>query len=351
MGLKYWLVHPGVILIFVHIVFGGIPVFYKLALSDGMSMTVLVTYRLIFAAVSLAPIAFLVERNKRPKLTWLVLFQGFMLGFLGGALYHNLYLASLKLTSATFAATFYNLNPVFTYVVALVFRLETFTLKTLPGTAKVAGTATCIGGAMLFTFYKGFEINIWHSKIDLLHHNDHDHNIPDQNANSNGMSGYHEVAGLGISLMACLSYALWIILQAKVSVHYPCFYSSTFLMSFAGSIQAFIYAICFDREWKRWKLGWDIRLLSVFYLGVLSSGVTLAVMAWCISKRGPLFVSIFNPLALLVTAVASSLVLQEKLHLGSILGGVLIVLGLYTVLWGISKDLKKKLEKRSTGDY
>ncbi|KAK3199802.1 hypothetical protein Dsin_023217 [Dipteronia sinensis] len=342
------LVHPGVILIFVHIVFGGIPVFYKLALNDGMSMTVLVTYRLIFAAASLAPIAFFVERNKRPKLTWLVLFQGFMLGLLGGALYHNLYLAGLKLTSATFAATFYNLNPAFTYVVALVFRLETFTLKTLPGTAKVAGTATCIVGAMLFTFYKGFEINIWHSKIDLLHHNDH--NIP-QNANSSGISGYHEVEGLGISLVACLSYAFWIILQAKVSVHYPCSYSSTFLMNFAGSIQAFIYAICVDREWKRWKLGWDIRLLSVFYLGVLSSGVTYAVMAWCISKRGPLFVSIFNPMALLVTAVASSLVLQEKLHLGSILGGVLIVLGLYTVLWGISTELKKKLEKRSTSDY
>ncbi|KAK1583413.1 hypothetical protein Q3G72_023592 [Acer saccharum] len=253
-----------------------------------------------------------VDRNKRPKLTWMIIFQGFMLGLFGGALYHNLYLASLKLTSATYAATLYNLNPVFTYVVALVFRLETFTLKTLPGTAKVAGTATSIGGAMLFTFYKGFEINIWHSKIDLLHHN-HDHNIP--NANSSGMSGYHEVAGLGISLMACLCYALWIILQAKVSVHYPC-YSGTFLMSFAGSILAFIYAICFDREWDQWKLGWDIRLLSVFYLGVLSSGASLAVMAWCISKRGPLFASIFNPLALLVSAVASSLVLQEKLHLG-----------------------------------
>ncbi|TXG67494.1 hypothetical protein EZV62_008769 [Acer yangbiense] len=62
MGLKYWLVHPGVILIFVHIVFGGTPVFYKLALNDGMSMTVLATYRLIFSAVSLAPIAFFVER-------------------------------------------------------------------------------------------------------------------------------------------------------------------------------------------------------------------------------------------------------------------------------------------------
>ncbi|KAJ4715431.1 WAT1-related protein [Melia azedarach] len=57
------------------------------------------------------------------------------------------------------------------------------------------------------------------------------------------------------------------ILQAKMSEHYPCFYSSTLLMSSTGSIQAVLYAICFDREWNQWKLGWNIRLLSVFYLG------------------------------------------------------------------------------------
>ncbi|KAH7565993.1 hypothetical protein JRO89_XS08G0054800 [Xanthoceras sorbifolium] len=289
MGYK---MHPGVAMILVQLVFGGIPVFYKLAINDGMSMRVLVTYRLIFGAASLAPVAFVVER---------------------GALYHNLYLASIKLTSPTFAAALYNLNPVFTYIVALFVRwLETFSLKTLPGIAKVAGTATCITGAMLLTFFKGFEINIWHSKIDLLHHN---HKVP-QNVHS-GMSGHQAVLGLGISLIACLSYSLWIILQAKMSENYPCFYSSTFLMTFTGSVQSVIYALCFDREWDQWKLGWNIRLLYVVYLGILSSGLTVVLMAWCIAKRGPLFVSVFNPLMLLVTAVASSVVLQENLHLGS----------------------------------
>ncbi|KAJ6965202.1 hypothetical protein NC652_003189 [Populus alba x Populus x berolinensis] len=65
-------------------------------------------------------------------------------------------------------------------------------------------------------------------------------------------------------------------------------------------------------------------------------------MAWCIAKRGPLYVAIFNPLMLLVVALAGSLIFQEKLHLGSILGGVLIITGLYTVLWGKSKKAKNK---------
>ncbi|KAJ7013529.1 hypothetical protein NC653_003254 [Populus alba x Populus x berolinensis] len=47
---------------------------------------------------------------------------------------------------------------------------------------------------------------------------------------------------------------------------------------------------------------------------------------------------------LLVVALAGSLIFQEKLHLGrnSILGGVLIITGLYTVLWGKSKKAKNK---------
>jgi hypothetical protein len=39
-------------------------------------------------------------------------------------------------------------------------------------------------------------------------------------------------------------------------------------------------------------------------------------MAWCIKKRGPLFASVFNPLMLVIVAVLSSLLLNEKLHLG-----------------------------------
>lgn len=61
-------------------------------------------------------------------------------------------------------------------------------------------------------------------------------------------------------------------------------------------------------------------------------------MAWCVKKRGPLFVSVFSPLMLLMVAVLSSLLLGERLHLGMALGAVLIVMGLYAVLWGKGRE-------------
>ncbi|KAL7206016.1 hypothetical protein ACSBR2_018851 [Camellia fascicularis] len=54
-------------------------------------------------------------------------------------------------------------------------------------------------------------------------------------------------------------------------------------------------------------------------------------MAWCVQIKGSLFVSVFSPL-LVLAAIAGSLLLDEKLHLGSVLGAVVI---------GKSKELKR----------
>ncbi|KAJ6424308.1 hypothetical protein OIU84_025156 [Salix udensis] len=295
-GACFGRVHPGIAMIFVQIVFGGINIVYKLVINDGMSIRVAVAYRLLFGAAFLCPIALIVERNKRPKLTWVVFTQIFFLALFGGSIYHNLYLASLNLTSMTFAAAMYNLSPAFTYIIAVLFRMETLSVNNARGIAKknTAGSAR------------------------------------------------QQMSGLAIALIACVFYAFWVILQAKINKNYPCFYSSTALMSLMGSIQAIFYALCFERKWSDWKLESNIRVISVIYLGILASGLNITLMAWCIAKRGPLYVAIFNPLMLLVVALAGSLVFQEKLHLGSILGGVLIIAGLYTVLWGKSKNSKSK---------
>ncbi|GAA0149365.1 hypothetical protein LIER_36916 [Lithospermum erythrorhizon] len=61
---------------------------------------------------------------------------------------------------------------------------------------------------------------------------------------------------------------------------------------------------------------------------------------WCVRMRGPLFVSIFNPLMLIMVAIASSLFLNEKLFLGSVLGATFIICGLYIVIWGKSREMK-----------
>lgn len=49
---------------------------------------------------------------------------------------------------------------------------------------------------------------------------------------------------------------------------------------------------------------------------MLASGMMFTFVAWCIRMRGPLFVSVFNPLMLVLVAIAGSLVLNEHLHLG-----------------------------------
>ncbi|KAL9313593.1 hypothetical protein ACSQ67_019045 [Phaseolus vulgaris] len=41
---------------------------------------------------------------------------------------------------------------------------------------------------------------------------------------------------------------------------------------------------------------------------------------------------------MIIVAALGSLILGEQLHLGSIIGGIIIALGLYSVVWGKAKD-------------
>lgn len=40
------------------------------------------------------------------------------------------------------------------------------------------------------------------------------------------------------------------------------------------------------------------------------------LVAWCVRMRGPLFVSVFNPLLLVMVGIAGSILLEETLHVG-----------------------------------
>ncbi|XP_042495831.1 WAT1-related protein At1g25270-like [Macadamia integrifolia] len=327
---------PMMMMVVVQIVFAGVNVFYKLATMDGMNLHILIAYRYIFASIFLAPLAFFVERNSRPKLTWMVIFQAFLCGLFGGTLSQNLYLSSLSLTSVTFAAAMTNLIPAITYIMAVTFGLERLGIRTLVGKAKMVGTTISIGGAMVLTLYKGAEINIWSTKVDLTR----GYGNGESTSASHSESGNHVLGSL-LALGCCFSYAVWLIIQAKMSEKYPCSLSSTALMCMTGATQSAIYALCIERKWDEWKLGWNIRLWTVAYAGIMASGLMFTMVSWGIRERGPLFVSVFNPLMLVLVAIMGSLLLNEKLHVGSIVGAMLIVVGLYMVLWGKGKEMEK----------
>ncbi|XP_034683724.1 WAT1-related protein At1g68170-like isoform X1 [Vitis riparia] len=315
---------------------GGVQIFYKLAINDGMNTRVLIAYRYIFATAFISSLAFILERWKsRPRLTWMIALQGFLCGLFGGALGQNLYVESMVLTSPTFSAAMANLIPAVTFIFAIFLGLEKLAIRTWAGKAKVTGTLLGIGGAMVLTFYRGPQINIWSTKVHLLKHKDQH-----VAASHRGMD--NRVLGSLLAVASCFSYATWYIIQAKMGERYPFDYSSTALMCASASVQTVVYAMCKETNWSAWKLGWNIRLLTVAYTGYLSSGFMVVLTNWCVRKRGPLFVSVFNPLLLVFVAILDSLLLDEKLHLGSIIGGVLIVIGLYAMLWAKREEMKSK---------
>ncbi|XP_042519270.1 WAT1-related protein At1g09380-like [Macadamia integrifolia] len=143
---------PTMVMLLVQVIGAGLNLMLKLASKDGMNLQILVAYRCIFATIFLAPFAFFLERNTRPKLTWMVIFQAFLCGLFGGTMSQNLYVACLQLTSVTFATAMGNLIPATTYIMAVIFRLERLRIRTLAGQAKILGTAIGIGGAMVLTF-------------------------------------------------------------------------------------------------------------------------------------------------------------------------------------------------------
>ncbi|KAL6345913.1 hypothetical protein AAG906_025193 [Vitis piasezkii] len=304
---------PAIVMVVAQLASGGVQILYKLAINDGMNTRVLIAYRYIFATAFISSLAFILERKSRPRLTWMIALQGFLCGLFGGALGQNLYVESMVLTSPTFSAAMANLIPAVTFIFAIFLGLEKLAIRTWAGKAKVTGTLLGIGGAMVLTFYRGPQINIWSTKVHLI---------------TPGMD--NRVLGSLLAVASCFSYATWYIIQAKMGERYPFDYSSTALMCASAS------------NWSAWKLGWNIRLLTVAYTGYLSSGFMVVLANWCVRKRGPLFVSIFNPLLLVFVAILDSLLLDEKLHLGSIIGGVLIVIGLYAMLWAKREEMKSK---------
>ncbi|MQM16113.1 hypothetical protein Taro_049066 [Colocasia esculenta] len=325
---------PAAGMVLVQMVFAGVNIFYKLAANDRMDLRVLVAYRHIFGMAFLIPLAFLLERKDRPRLTPTILIQSFFCGLFGGTVSQNLYAVAIKLTTATFTTAITNLIPVITFILAVIFRLERLQMRTMSGQAKVGGTVLGLGGAMLLTFYRGPDINIWTSKIDLLQGHD---KVPGMAANK---EPGNRVVGSLMAVASCFCYSIWLIIQAKMSRSYTGIYSSSALMCAMGALQSTAYGLFMQRDWREWRLRFDIRLITVVYAGIFASGVTLMVMAWCIALKGPLYISVFNPLMLVMVAVLSSLLLDEKLHLG-ILGGLLIVGGLYLVLWGKGREAAK----------
>lgn len=312
--------------------YAGMNIITKVSLTNGMSHYVLVVYRHAVATIVIAPFAFFVERKERPKLTFSIFCQIFALGLLGPVIDQNFYYAGLKYTSPTFACAMSNVLPAMTFVMAALFRMEKVDIKKLRSQTKIAGTVVCVGGAMLMTLYKGPIVPIF----GRTHYN----HFASPSSSSSVNSDKDWTKGSILLVAACLAWAAFFILQAAVLKKYSAQLSLTTLICFIGALQSIAITLVVERDPSVWALGWNMNLLSAVYSGVVASGIAYYVQGLCMKLKGPVFATAFSPLMMILVAIMGSIILSESIYLGSVVGGVLIVVGLYAVLWGKLKDHK-----------
>ncbi|GAB2294443.1 hypothetical protein Dimus_028650 [Dionaea muscipula] len=292
--------------------------------DHGMNPHVYVTYRHIVAGLVMFPFAYFLERKVRPKLTVALFAEIFVLSLLGVGLTLNMYFASLRYTSPTFLASMVNTIASLTFVIAVTLRLEVLDVWKPRGFAKVLGTIVSLAGVMTMTLYQGPIIrNIWHPLVDIR---------------ATKVIHINWIKGSALTVASCITWAMWYIMQAFTLKRYPAQLSLTVWMSFIGAAQSAIFAVIVEHRPAAWGVGFNIDLWSIIYGGVICSGLIIFIQLWVTDKKGPVFVTLFNPISTILVAILAYFVLGEKLHVGSIIGGIIVIFGLYMLLWGKEED-------------
>ncbi|KAL6131190.1 hypothetical protein ACLB2K_069566 [Fragaria x ananassa] len=332
-----------VAMIGINLALAMVNVLLKLTLDKGVHNLVLVTYRQSIACGLLTPIAFFWERKNRPELTARIICHLFFSALIGITFTQYFFLLGLQYTSATYASAFSNMVPVYTFLLALPFGLEKVSIRSKGGIAKILGSLICIGGALSLTLYKGMPLTNQHSHATAQIEN-HDYMM------STAKRRERWVLGSVFAAAGCFMWASWFLIQAKIGKSYPFQYSSTAILSFFGAIQSVILTLLTERSinMSMWVLKGKLEILSVTYSGAVGSGLCYVGMSWCVKQKGPLFTSAFTPLIQIYVAMIDFSALHELIYLGSVVGSVLVIVGMYVLLWGKSNDDAKEIGMKQT---
>ncbi|GFS33372.1 nodulin MtN21 /EamA-like transporter family protein [Actinidia rufa] len=321
--------------------YAGMNIITKVSLNQGMSHYVLVVYRHAIATAVIAPFALFLERKARPKITFPIFMQIFVLALLGPVIDQNFYYAGLKYTSPTFSCAMSNMLPAMTFVMAVIFRMEKIDMKKIIYQVKIVGTFVTVGGAMLMTLYKGPVMEmVWSSHI---------HPRKSYVTDTTGTTDKDWLKGSIFLIIATFAWAsLFILQKAALKTYEKHQLTLTTLVCFMGTLQAIAVTFAIERKPSAWSIGWDMmNLLAAAYAGIVTSSISYYVQGLVMKTKGPVFATAFSPLMMIIVAIMGSFILAEKIYLGSVVGSVLIISGLYSVLWGKYREEKEKKEEKA----
>ncbi|MBA0758618.1 hypothetical protein Gotri_021597 [Gossypium trilobum] len=346
MGLSsyLWNALPFMAMITVECTDVGISVISKAALSKGMSNVVSVTYFNALGTLILLPY-YIFCRDKQAPLTFSLLWRFFLLGLIGSS-GQIIFLTGVKFSSPTLSSALVNLIPIFTFLLAVIFRMEKLEMRKSSSQAKLLGAIVAVTGAFVVTLYKGPPVLMSSSPSDFLHH-------PFDSKQFKwiigGLSEQSKwIIGGFLLLLVCLSSATWNVLQAATVKEYTDKMTIIFFFTFFVAIQSLVFSVILERNPTAWRLKSTEEVAAILCSAVFGSLYRISIHTWCLEKKGPVYVSMFKPLGIAVAVALTVIFLGESLFLGSVIGSIIILVGFYTVIWGQANE-KKMLKTEVCG--
>lgn len=315
---------PFMVMIIVECVEVGLSTLSKAAMVKGMSNFVFIVYYNALGTLILLPLfLYNIFRGKVVRLTFSLLYKFFLLGLIGICLLQICAFTGINYSSPTIAAAIGNLIPVFTFILAVVLRMEKLDFRNPSSRAKCLGTIAAISGAMVVTLYKGPPL------ITQIPSNaSHKLLLPPSS---------WTLGGLLLTFTSLLS-STGNILQTATAKECPDEVTLVFFYSLFGTLQSTAVSIFLESDPTKWMLHHRIEIIAIIYAAVSTTVFRNTVVTWCLREKGPVYVVSYKPLAIVIAMIMGLVFLGDNLYLGSVIGSVAITAGFYSVIWGQARE-------------
>ncbi|KAK6137709.1 hypothetical protein DH2020_028544 [Rehmannia glutinosa] len=223
-----------------------------------------------------------------------------------------------------------NLAPGLIFFIAWALRLEKIKLGCIYSRAKIAGTLLCVFGAVFMSLMQStLQKHTAKEAAEVAFPSPPEDDVFDRKT----------IVGSLYLIAAVFVLSSQVVLQAITLRDFPAPISLCAITSLIGAVLTAIVQMVGDRKLDT---GWPlITIQQMVFFAILAgsvSGMCVSFNAWAMKKRGPVIVSIFNPLATVISAIFSVITLGESIGLGSLSGMCLMFTGLYFVLWAKKKE-------------